>query len=211
MDLMLYGYARVSTDKQKNEQQQHALGNAHIAPANLYCDKQTGSNDERPGLQALLNKVAAGDTIIVWKTDRMMRSLPHMLDVMEGLKAKGVHFKSLTEPELDTTTAAGKMLFRMLAVFAEFERDLIIERTKSGVERARREGKQIGRPHALETPAMRQMALDLFAEDTRLEVIASRVEGIRPPSKEGKPRKPIHRTTVYRFLSAEGKITAAAA
>lgn len=205
---MLYGYARVSTDKQKNEQQAHALAQAQIPPQNLFCDKETGSITDRPGLQALLAAVQRGDTIIVWKTDRMMRSLPHMLDMIERFERDGIKFKSLTEPELDTSTAAGKMIQRILAVFAEFERDLIVERTKSGVARARREGKQIGRPKAIETPQMRQMVLDLFAQEITLDVIAESVEAIRPPARDAKPRKRIHRTTVYRFLTAEGRIAA---
>jgi DNA invertase Pin-like site-specific DNA recombinase len=204
---MLYGYARVSSDKQKNEQQQHALARVNIPPGNFFQDKEHGWVATRPGLDALLAAVRPGDTIIVWKSDRMMRSLQHMLDLMSRFDRDGVKFKSLTEPELDTTTAAGKMLSRILAVFAEFERDLIVERTKSGVDRARREGKQIGRPQAMETPEMRQMALDLWEQETELDIIASRVDAIRPPPRDpSKQRKPVHRTTVYRFLAAEGKI-----
>jgi DNA invertase Pin-like site-specific DNA recombinase len=205
---MLFGYARVSTDKQKNQQQEHALAQMNIASENMFQDKETGSKVIRPGLQKLLARVQRDDTIVVWRSDRMMRSLPHMLDMMGRFDREGVKFKSLTEPELDTSTAAGKMIQRILAVFAEFERDLIVERTKSGVDRARREGKVLGRPHALETPEMRQMALDLWAKDTELEIIASRVDAIRPPPRDpGKLRKPVHRSTVYRFLTAEGKIS----
>jgi DNA invertase Pin-like site-specific DNA recombinase len=142
---MLIGYARVSTNEQNLDLQRDALIKAGVTVRNLYTDKVTGVKSERPGLKQALSHVREGDTFIVWRLDRLGRSLRHLIDTVTTLKNQGVSFKSLTE-NIDTSTATGTLVFQIFGALAEFERNLITERTVAGLEAARARGRKGGRP-----------------------------------------------------------------
>jgi DNA invertase Pin-like site-specific DNA recombinase len=142
---MLIGYARVSTNEQNLDLQRDALLKAGVSPKDIYTDKVTGVKSERPGLQAALSHLREGDTFIVWRLDRLGRSLKHLIETVTSLKAQGVAFKSLTE-NIDTSTATGNLVFQIFGALAEFERNLITERTIAGLEAARARGRTGGRP-----------------------------------------------------------------
>jgi|GEM_PF-238134 len=141
---MIIGYARVSTDDQRLDLQLAALREAG-------CDKTfqdhgaTGSNMDRPGLDAAINTLGPGDTLVVWRLDRLGRSLTDLVQFIDDLGAKGCNFRSLNEA-VDTSTSGGRLIFHIMAAFAEFERNLIRERTKAGLEAARQRGSRLGRP-----------------------------------------------------------------
>ena len=145
---MLIGYARVSTPEQSLDLQRDALLAAGCDPQHLYTDVASGAKAERPGLEAALHYLRAGDTLVVWKLDRLGRSLTHLIETVHALEARGIGFKSLQE-SIDTTTPGGKLIFHVFAALAEFERDLIGERTKAGLTAARARGRTGGRKRAL--------------------------------------------------------------
>jgi DNA invertase Pin-like site-specific DNA recombinase len=140
---MLIGYARVSTIDQHLDLQQDALQAAGCE--RLFTDTLSGAKAERPGLSAALEACRLGDTLVVWKLDRLGRSLPHLVETVRALGNRGVGFKRLQE-HLDTTTSGGKLIFHLFASLAEFERDLIRERTQAGLAAARARGRKGGRP-----------------------------------------------------------------
>jgi DNA invertase Pin-like site-specific DNA recombinase len=142
---MLIGYARVSTNEQNLDLQRDALRKAGVAAKDIYTDKVTGVKSERPGLQAALSHLREGDTFIVWRLDRLGRSLKHLIETVTMLKEQGIAFKSLTE-NIDTATATGTLVFQIFGALAEFERNLITERTIAGLEAARVRGRKGGRP-----------------------------------------------------------------
>ncbi|OQB95054.1 MAG: DNA-invertase hin [Verrucomicrobia bacterium ADurb.Bin118] len=141
----LIGYARVSTNGQELQLQLDALKAAGVAKADVYTDKASGSKTARPGLDKCLQALQPGDTLLVWRLDRLGRSIRHLIDLVEHLRERGVGFKSLCE-SIDTTTANGKLIFHIFTALAEFERDLIRERTKAGLTAARARGRNGGRP-----------------------------------------------------------------
>jgi DNA invertase Pin-like site-specific DNA recombinase len=144
---MQTGYARVSTDEQNLNLQLDALQAAGCEK--IFTDEGvTGAAINRPGLDEALGAMQAGDILTVWKLDRLGRSLPHLIAVIEGLAARGIGFRSLSE-SIDTTTAGGKLIFHIFGALAEFERSLIAERTKAGLQAAKKRGKQLGRPTRL--------------------------------------------------------------
>lgn len=144
---MKIGYARVSTDEQNLDLQRQALEAAGCEA--VYEDKGiSGAANERPGLAEALAKVGPGDVLVVWKLDRLGRSLAHLIHVIDGLGKAGAGFVSLSE-SIDTTTAGGRLIFHMMGALAEFERSLIGERTSAGMKAAKRRGKHVGRPRAL--------------------------------------------------------------
>jgi|SRR5882672_6345634 len=147
---MLVGYMRVSseTDRQTTDLQRDALLAAGVDPRQLFTDKASGARDDRPGLQQALASVHAGDCLIVWKLDRLGRSLPHLLQIVLTLQAQGVAFRSLTE-QMDTTTPHGAFLFSLFGALAQYERALTQERITAGLAAARRRGKRGGRPRAV--------------------------------------------------------------
>jgi DNA invertase Pin-like site-specific DNA recombinase len=144
---MLLGYARVSTADQKLDLQLDALKKAGCKK--LYSDVASGAKAARPGLDAALAYARPGDTLVVWKLDRFGRSLSHLIDGVRALQARKVGFRSLQE-HIDTTTSAGKLIFHVLGALAEFERDIIRERTRAGLAAARARGRQGGRPRVLD-------------------------------------------------------------
>lgn len=141
----LIGYARVSTNGQELQLQLDALKNAGVAKADVYTDKASGSKAARPGLEKCLQALQPGDTLLVWRLDRLGRSIRHLIDLVEHLRERGVEFRSLSEA-IDTSTANGKLTFHIFTALAEFERDLIRERTRAGLTAARARGRMGGRP-----------------------------------------------------------------
>lgn len=139
---MLIGYARVSTDDQKLELQLDALKTAKCK--RIFTDKLSGSRKERPGLNDALSHLRSGDTLIVWKLDRLGRTVKGLVDLISELEAQGVNFKSLTDG-IDTTTSAGRFFFHVMASLAQMERELTLERTKAGLVAARKLGRVGGR------------------------------------------------------------------
>ena len=144
---MLIGYARVSTTDQNLDLQQDALQAAGCE--RLFSDTLSGARVERPGLTAALAACRTGDTLVVWKLDRLGRSLTHLVETVRDLGSRGVGFRSLQE-QLDTTTSGGKLIFHIFASLAEFERDLIRERTNAGLAAARARGRKGGRPKGVD-------------------------------------------------------------
>ena len=144
---MLVGYMRVSTadERQSVALQRDALIAAGVDERHLHQDRDTGSRDDRPGLKACLADVRSGDVLVVWKLDRLGRSLSHLLKIVAELKERGVAFRSLTE-QMDTTTPHGEFLFSVFGALAQYERALIQERVTAGLEAARRRGRKGGRP-----------------------------------------------------------------
>jgi DNA invertase Pin-like site-specific DNA recombinase len=150
---MLVGYARVSTPDQSLDLQQDALRIAGCE--RIVTEVASGARKDRNGLAEVLAYVRKGDTLVVWKLDRLGRSLPHLIELVSALEQREIGFKSLQE-SIDTTTAGGKLIFHVFGALAEFERDLIRERTNAGLAAARARGRRGGRPRRLTD---RQVAL----------------------------------------------------
>jgi DNA invertase Pin-like site-specific DNA recombinase len=155
---MLIGYARVSTHEQTLNLQQDALTKAGCNK--IFTDTASGAKSERKGLAEALTYVRKGDTLVVWRLDRLGRSLPHLITTMTDLEERGIGFKSLTE-NIDTTTSGGKLIFHIFGALAEFERNLIRERTTAGLIAARGRGRKGGRPKALSVK-QRSIARELY-------------------------------------------------
>lgn len=144
---MMFGYARVSTDEQKLDLQMEALKRAGCEQ--IFMDQGiSGSAFDRPGLAAALSSLKEGDMFVVWRLDRLGRSLARLISFMEELGGKGIEFRSLCEC-IDTSSSGGRLIFHMMAALAEFERSLISERTRAGMEAARLQGKHLGRRPSL--------------------------------------------------------------
>ena len=147
---MLVGYMRVSrdNDRQTTDLQRDALIHAGVDARHLFEDKASGARDDRPGLAQALAYVRPGDCLVVWKLDRLGRSLPHLLAIVTDLQARGVAFRSLTE-QMDTTTPHGAFLFSVFGALAQYERALTRERVMAGLAAAKRRGRRGGRPYAI--------------------------------------------------------------
>ena len=143
---MNVGYARVSTQDQSPQLQLDALMSAGCEK--IFEEKASGAQRERPQLAAAINYMRKGDALVVWKLDRLARSLKQLIETVEILEEKGVGFRSLTE-NIDTTTSSGRLIFHIFGALAEFERSIIRERTKAGLDAARARGRVGGRPPAL--------------------------------------------------------------
>lgn len=141
----LVGYARVSTNEQDLQLQLDALIKIGCNKDTIFTDKISGTKAERPGLEKCLEKLQNGDTLIVWRLDRLGRSMHHLVLLIESLRQKGISFKSICDGAIDTTTASGELIFNIFSSLAQFERRLIQERTKAGLEAARSRGKNGGR------------------------------------------------------------------
>jgi len=153
---MLIGYARVSTNEQNLDLQRDALLRAGVSSKDIYTDKVTGVKAERPGLTLALSHLRKGDTLVVWRLDRLGRSLRHLIETVTNLNEQGISFRSLTE-NIDTSTATGILVFQIFGALAEFERNLIKERTVAGLQAARARGRTGGRPKG--NPDARKVAL----------------------------------------------------
>jgi DNA invertase Pin-like site-specific DNA recombinase len=151
---MKIGYARVSTADQTLEPQTDTLSEAGCEK--LFTDVASGVRTERPGLDNAIEFCRRGDTLVVWKLDRMGRSISHLIEMIQKIEEKGAGFQSLTE-KIDTTSAGGRLIFHLFGALAEFERDLIRERVQAGLKSARARGRKGGRPPVSEeTKAMAQ-------------------------------------------------------
>lgn len=139
---MLIGYVRVSTNDQNTALQRNALGSAGCEL--IFEDKISGKVSDRPGLKKVLRTLSEGDTLVVWKLDRLGRSMRHLVVLVEELREKGVNFRSLTD-SIDTSTPMGRFFFHVMGALAEMERELIVERTRAGLAAARAEGRIGGR------------------------------------------------------------------
>lgn len=164
---MLLGYARISKadGSQALAPQRDALLAAGIEPGHLYEDRASGKRDDRPGLTACLKALRQGDVLVVWKLDRLGRDLRHLVNLVQELAERGAGLKVLTGQgaAIDTTTPAGKLAFGIFAAIAEFERELIVERTKAGLAAARARGRRGGRPYKM-TPAKLRLAMAAMAD-----------------------------------------------
>ena len=184
----LVGYARVSTNGQELELQADALLKAGVGKKCLYTDKVSGSTSSRPGLDACLQQLKPGDTLLVWRLDRLGRSLRHLVDLVESLRQRGIGFRSICDGAIDTTTASGELIFNVFASLAQFERRLIQERTKAGLTAARARGRKGGRPAiAADHPSV-VTAKKLYAD--RSMPVADICQTLK-----------ISRPTLYRYVS----------
>ncbi|AHI87737.1 DNA-invertase hin [Chlamydia trachomatis] len=176
---MLYGYARVSTQEQETHAQTDALFRAGVGF--IFSEKRSArSTVGRPQLEKLLRTLKPGDQVIVYKLDRIARSLKDLLRIIERIEEKGAQFRSITE-SLDTTTPAGRMLFHMVGAFAEFERELIRERTIAGMEAAVRRGVKLGRHYAMSREDEAE-ALRLWHQGTMTKSAIARMYGVHMSS-----------------------------
>lgn len=159
---MLVGYMRVSSadDRQLVDLQRDALVATGVDERHLFEDKASGARDDRPGLNACLEYLKPGDTLVVWKLDRLGRSLSNLLTIVTDLKAQGVAFRSLTE-QMDTTTPHGALLFSIFGALAEYERELTRERVIAGLAAAKRRGRRGGRPPTLSAEQIEQITAAL--------------------------------------------------
>jgi len=181
---MLIGYARVSTQEQNLDLQLEALTKAGCVK--IFDDKMSGSRTERPGLNKVLEILREGDTLVVWKLDRLGRSVKNLVDLVGELHKNGVQFKSLTDA-IDTGTSSGRFFFHVMASLAEMERELTIERTRAGLEVARQLGRKGGRK--------RQMT------DSKIESAKKLLESGVPPRDVAK-NLGVSVPTLYRWIPA---------
>jgi len=181
----LIGYARVSTWDQNPDLQVDAL--TEIGCRRVFTDHASGTRAERPQLAACMDYARIGDIIVVWRLDRLGRSLRHLVDTVSGFQERGIGFRSLHE-SIDTTTSTGRLVFHLFAALAEFERDLIVDRTQAGLAAARARGKVPGRKPKL-SPDQVAVAQRLHADGHHNVSEIAKVLGVS-------------RATVYRNLSA---------
>jgi DNA invertase Pin-like site-specific DNA recombinase len=189
---MLIGYARVSTHEQTLDLQKDALEKAGCD--RIYTDTASGAATERPGLTEAYSHLRTGDTLVVWRLDRLGRSLRHLIETLTTLADQGIGFKSITE-NIDTTTSGGKLVFHIFGSLAEFERDLIRERTHAGLAAARARGRRGGRPKsALANPKKLALAQELY--DQKKHTVAEICKNLGIP-----------RTTFYRYVETKPTTT----
>jgi DNA invertase Pin-like site-specific DNA recombinase len=188
------GYARVSTGEQTLDLQLDALKAAGCGK--VYQETASGAKAERPVLEEVIGYLHPGDTLVVWRLDRLGRSLKHLIEVVALLAERGIGFKSLTE-QIDTTTPGGKLVFHVFGALAEFERDLIRERTHAGLAAARARGRLGGRPKKLRDPKQLQLARTLYADGTTDVATICRTLGVS-------------RATLYRALKEQPRASAPA-
>jgi DNA invertase Pin-like site-specific DNA recombinase len=162
---MLIGYARVSKNEQNLSLQHDALLKAGCLDKNIYTDKITGTKAQRPGLEQVLSHLRQGDTLIVWRLDRLGRSLKHLIETVTSLQEQNIAFQSITE-NINTSTATGQLVFHIFGSLAEFERNVIRERTIAGLEAARARGRLGGRPEIKGSGTKVVMAKKLYADKT---------------------------------------------
>ena len=169
---MLLGYMRISKadGSQVVDLQRDALLAAGVEPDQLYQDLASGKRDDRPGLAAALKALRRGDALVAWKLDRLGRDLRHLVNLVHDLTERGVGLRILTGQgaAIDTTTASGKLVFGIFAALAEFERELIVERTKAGLLAARARGRRGGRPYKMTTAKLRLARAAMADQETNV-------------------------------------------
>lgn len=182
----IIGYARVSTEDQNLSLQTDDLEGAGCQE--IFTDKVSGSKSDRPGLKQCLASLEEGDTLVVWKIDRLGRSLSHLVQVVNDLKERGIGFRSIKDGFIDTTTAGGELIFHIFGAFAQFERSIIQERTQAGLKAARARGKMGGRkPVAAEDPKVKTAKKMHLDHSLRIGEICSTLK--------------ISRATFYRYVN----------
>jgi DNA invertase Pin-like site-specific DNA recombinase len=186
---MLIGYARVSKNEQNLDLQRDALIKAGCNEKNIFTDKITGTKAERKGLEQALTHLREGDTLVVWRLDRLGRSLKHLIETVNRLQSTNIAFQSITE-NINTETSTGQLVFHIFGALAEFERNLIRERTIAGLEAARARGRLGGRPELKASSSKVAMAKKLYADKT---------------NKINEICKILHisRATLYRYIKAK--------
>jgi len=193
---MLIGYARVSKadGSQSLDLQIDALCNGGVASKQIYSDQVSGKKDNRPGLDACLKALRDGDVLVVWKLDRLGRSLHHLVKIVSDLSERGVGLKVLTGQgaQIDTTTAAGRLSFGIFAALAEFESELIRERTMAGLAAARARGRKGGRKFALTKAQVRLAQAAMSNRDTSVSELCKEL-GVKP-------------VTLYRYVDPNGNL-----
>jgi DNA invertase Pin-like site-specific DNA recombinase len=172
------GYARVSTDDQHLDLQRDALTKAECDK--IFEDKISGAKSERPGLQAALEYVREGDTLVVWRLDRLSRSIKDLIDLAGKLEGRKIELKSLQE-SIDTSSSSGKLIFHVFAALSEFERNLIRERTKAGLQAARARGRKGGRPQSLDADT-KALAVKLYDEKQHTIAQICKMVGVSAPT-----------------------------
>jgi DNA invertase Pin-like site-specific DNA recombinase len=185
----LLGYARVSTTEQKAHLQVDALKEAGCV--RVWTDKASGTLQHRPQLDRVLDHLRPGDTLVVWRLDRLGRSLPHLIATVTDLAAAKIGFRSLTEG-IDTTTSSGRLIFHVFGALAEFERELIRERTTAGLVAARARGRTGGRPRAMTADKLAVAQKMYDSREYTLEAIAATIE--------------VSRSTLYRHLAGRSHV-----
>jgi len=193
---MLVGYMRVSKadGSQVNDLQRDALIATGIDTRHLYEDAASGKRDDRPGLAACLKALREGDTLVVWKLDRLGRDLRHLVNTVHDLTTRGIGFKVLSGhgASIDTTSPSGKLVFGIFAALAEFERELIIERTKAGMAAARARGRNGGRPYKMTAAKLRLAMASMGQKETRVGDLCT--------------ERGITRQTLYRHVGPYGSL-----
>ena len=193
---MLIGYARISKadGSQSLDLQRDALLGAGVAEDRIYADRASGKKDDRPGLEACLKALREGDVLVIWKLDRLGRSLHHLVKTVTGLSDFGIGLKVLTGQgaQIDTTTAAGRLSFGIFAALAEFESELIQERTVAGLRAARARGRKGGRKPALTKAQVRTIQAAMAHRDTSVSELCGEL-GISP-------------VTLYRYVDPQGNL-----
>ncbi len=184
---MLIGYARVSTDDQNLDLQRDALQKTGCEK--IYTDQQSGASTERLGLAGILETARRGDTLVVWRLDRLGRSLKQLIYLVEKLDQRGIGLRSVQE-NIDTTTSSGRLVFHLFGALAEFERNVIRERTQAGLSAARARGRQGGRPKRL-SPPKRELLLRLHQERRHSIAEICQIMGIS-------------KSTLYNYLAEPG-------
>jgi DNA invertase Pin-like site-specific DNA recombinase len=182
---MLIGYARISTQDQNLNLQQDALEKSGCD--RVFTDTISGSKSERMGLREAIDFMREGDSLVVWRLDRLGRSLKHLIQTVETLQSKGIGFRSLQE-NIDTTSGGGKLIFHIFCSLSEFERDVIRERTQAGLKAARARGRQGGRPPILDTK--------------KVELVRAMYADLNKSPKDICDAFKISRTTLYRYVAS---------
>jgi DNA invertase Pin-like site-specific DNA recombinase len=184
----LIGYARVSTIEQDLKLQIDALQAAGCAQELIFVDTASGAKTERAGLTAALKLLSTGDTLLVWRLDRLGRSMVELVNLVEGLRERGIGFRSLCDGAIDTTTASGELVFNIFSALAQFERRLIQERTKAGLSAARARGKKGGRhPVTDEDPRVRMAKTMYYQKSMSIKDICRTLK--------------LSRATFYRYIA----------
>jgi len=190
---MLIGYVRVSKGdgSQLLDLQMDALVGAGVEPERIYQDHASGRHDDRPGLKECLKALRAGDVLVIWKLDRLGRSLRHLINLVDGFIKQKIGFKVLAGQgaQIDVTTPNGKMIFGIFATLAEFERELISERTKAGLAAARARGRKGGRRRKMDAPTIRMAMADQ-----------------KTPAYEIAKRLGITKTSLYAYVNGDGSL-----
>ena len=193
---MLIGYMRISKSDgtQTLDLQRDALLAAGVALKRIYADRASGRQDDRPGLATCLQALQPGDTLVVWKLDRLGRNLKHLVSIVDDLQQRQVEFKVLAGAgvQIDTTTANGRLVFGIFAALAEFETELIRERTRAGLAAARARGRHGGRPRKMTKEALRTAMAALRDQSTSARTVARRL-GVTP-------------TTLYMYVNRDGSL-----